>query len=373
LSAGINGVTNSFLANLNYTVFNYNYKQWHSYAKYINASYVRTLISDDPTITFNGHLNDYDSTPTHTLLVAAISNTGEVPTINFNQGSGNVNRLYSINAQTMYRWDVNTSFGQINFNSQKMLTQSDQTYRTASMSTQARNYAPITNMPPGKFTVISPSTYNPSNYGITNGAAPGTIKILVTSPPTIGHATTTTTVKTTVTSTGESTSSGGETFSGGSSGSTSSGGSSGGGSSGGGSSGGGSSGGGSSGGGSSGGGSSGGGSSGGGSSGGGSSGGGSSGGGSSGGGSSGGGSSGGSTPPPVTVVDNNSNAPDRSGSTLGAISLGSIMQGLFGSTPQKSLPSLGGTKAPLGIAVVDVGAIQADCPTAVATTKSGEC
>ena len=75
----------------------------------------------------------------------------------------------------------------------------------------------------------------------------------------------------------------------------------------------------------------------------------------------------------MTVVDNNSNAPDRSGSTLGAISLGSIMQGLFGSTPQKSLPSLGGTKAPLGIAVVDVGAIQADCPTAAATTKSGEC
>jgi hypothetical protein len=50
------------------------------------------------------------------------------------------------------------------------------------------------------------------------------------------------------------------------------------------------------------------------------------------------------------------------------------MQGLFGSNKQqKSLPSLGGEKAPLGIAVVDVGAIQADCPTAVATTKKGEC
>ena len=50
------------------------------------------------------------------------------------------------------------------------------------------------------------------------------------------------------------------------------------------------------------------------------------------------------------------------------------MQGLFGSSnTQKSLPSLVGERAPLGIAVVDVGAIQADCPSATASTKQFEC
>jgi hypothetical protein len=365
LAAGISGVSTSFLANLHYTVFNYSYRQWHSYSKYINPSRVRTLISEDPIITFNGKLNDYESTAAHTLLLAAISSSWERPTINFNNGSGEVNRLYSINAQTMWTWDRNTSFGDVNFNNKQMLTKSDQTYRTEYFNSIARNYAPINDMPPGKFTVISPNSFNPNNYGITNGAAPGTVKILVTAPPKIGNLSTTSSVKTVNTSTGETTSSTTtSSFSGGSSGSTGSP-----------SSGGGSSGGGTSGGGSSGGGTSGGGSSGGGTSGGGSSGGGTSGGGSSGGGTSGGGTSGGGSPPPVTVVTTNTNPPDRAGSTIGAISLGSIMQGLFGSSAQqKSLPSLGGTKAPLGIAVVDVGAIQADCPTAVATApKKGEC
>jgi hypothetical protein len=73
-------------------------------------------------------------------------------------------------------------------------------------------------------------------------------------------------------------------------------------------------------------------------------------------------------------VTTNTNPPDKSGASLGAISLGSIMQGLFGSSAtQKALPSLGGEKSPLGIAVVDVGAIQADCPSVAATSKKGEC
>jgi hypothetical protein len=116
LAAGISGVTTSFLANLQYTIFNYSYRQWHSYSKYISPRLVRTLISEDPTITFNGKLNDYESTATHTLLLAAISNSWETPTINFNNGSGEINRLYSINAQTMWTWDRNTSFGQVSFN-----------------------------------------------------------------------------------------------------------------------------------------------------------------------------------------------------------------------------------------------------------------
>jgi len=38
------------------------------------------------------------------------------------------------------------------------------------------------------------------------------------------------------------------------------------------------------------------------------------------------------------------------------------MQALRGNTPEKSLPSLEGQRLPLGLAVVDVGAIEADDP-----------
>jgi hypothetical protein len=88
LANGINGVRNSFLGALNYSVFNYNFRQWHSFIKTKNPSYLRTLVSEDPSITFNGSLNDYSSTPTHTLALAAISDNWETPTITFNNGSG---------------------------------------------------------------------------------------------------------------------------------------------------------------------------------------------------------------------------------------------------------------------------------------------
>ena len=336
LANGLNGVRNSFLGALNYSVFNYNFRQWHSFIKTTNASHLRTLVSEDPSITFNGALNDYSSTPTHTLALAAISDNWETPTITFNNGSGEINRLYSINAQTMWTWDRNTSFGQVNFNGKRMLTQSDQTYRTYNMNSMARNYVPILDMPPGKLTVIMPGTFNMQQYGISNGSTAGSVKILYTSTASMGKLSSGSSVKTEAPSTTPSSgSSSSGSFSGGTSGSTATGGGGSGGGNQGGSTGGGS----------------------------GSGSGGSGGSGGNSGGGSGGGNTGGNTPPPVTVVAANTPAPSSGGSSLGAISLGSIMQALRGNNaPEKSLPSLEGQRLPLGLAVVDVGGIEADDP-----------
>ena len=75
------------------------------------------------------------------------------------------------------------------------------------------------------------------------------------------------------------------------------------------------------------------------------------------------GSSGGKTEPPVTLVATNSAPPKSSGSSLGSISLGGIVQSLMGSgNSVKSLPSIAGQRSPIGVAVVDVGGIEADDP-----------
>jgi hypothetical protein len=74
-------------------------------------------------------------------------------------------------------------------------------------------------------------------------------------------------------------------------------------------------------------------------------------------------SSGGKTEPPITVVQSNAAAPKSSGSSLGSISLGSILQSLSGAgNSSKSLPSIAGQRSPIGVAVVDVGGIEADDP-----------
>jgi hypothetical protein len=60
------------------------------------------------------------------------------------------------------------------------------------------------------------------------------------------------------------------------------------------------------------------------------------------------------------LVENNSPAPAKPGDSLGAISLGSLMS-LFGSSTNKdSMPVLASDRAPLGLAVVDVGALELD-------------
>jgi hypothetical protein len=360
----MSGVNSSFLANQFYTTFNYNYQQWHSHVTSTATSYIRTLISLDPFVTFNGNLNDYDATPMHTLLVAAIAENWQYyPQINFNKGSGNIRPLASINAQVIDRWDpYGTFWGSVNFNNQQMITASDQTYRTDNVWSMARNYQPIQHSPPGKLTLLTPFTFNPTSYGITNGSTPGFVRILVTSPPTIDNPSTTSTVAVNGTPTGETSFSGGSGFSAPSSGTTSTGGGSSGGTN--------SSGGNSS----SGGTNSGVNNSGGGSNAGGGSN--SSGGSNSGGSSSGSSTSSSSTPgsssgssssssggtsiPPVKVVEANSPAPATSGDSLGASSLGSLMS-LFGSSTNKdSVPTLAADRAPLGVAVVEVGGLEQD-------------
>lgn len=69
--------------------------------------YVRTLISEDPMITFNGTVDDITDR-THTLLVAAIApsaasiiNSSTTPTINFFQEVSSITPLYSLNAQAI--------------------------------------------------------------------------------------------------------------------------------------------------------------------------------------------------------------------------------------------------------------------------------
>jgi len=63
------------------------------------------------------------------------------------------------------------------------------------------------------------------------------------------------------------------------------------------------------------------------------------------------------------VVEANAPAPSRSGTSLGGISLGGLMASLNSSAGKNSLPSLAGDRAPLGIAVVDVGGIEVDDPS----------
>jgi autotransporter-associated beta strand protein len=87
---------------------------------------IRTLVSQDPTITFNGTVDDV-SQFTHTLLVAAIAANATtalaastMPVINFNSSISKSIPLYSINAQTVAAIsgtnapDLSRYFGQIN-------------------------------------------------------------------------------------------------------------------------------------------------------------------------------------------------------------------------------------------------------------------
>jgi hypothetical protein len=115
-----------------------------------NPIYVRTLISVDPSITFNGTVND--TVPnTHTLLLAAISDQSvpasagvaainNAASINFNASVGELAPLYSLNSQVrvnLTQADGASSFiGQVNVKD-GVSTYSDQTYRANSMLAQA--------------------------------------------------------------------------------------------------------------------------------------------------------------------------------------------------------------------------------------------
>ena len=106
--------------------------------------YIRTLVSKDPTVTFNGTVDDVAEF-THTLLVAAIAaNTtsalaaSTMPIINFNDSVSNTIPLYSLNVQTVASAngtnnpDLTAYVGQINL-AGNVTTYSNQVFHTASM------------------------------------------------------------------------------------------------------------------------------------------------------------------------------------------------------------------------------------------------
>jgi hypothetical protein len=95
-----------FLFNTYRGYFEYQRGVLASSIDYFNADpvYIRTLISEDPRIVFNGAVNDVMA-DTHTLLVAAIAPTlasavSDPPVITYGQQVGAIAPLYSINSQT---------------------------------------------------------------------------------------------------------------------------------------------------------------------------------------------------------------------------------------------------------------------------------
>jgi hypothetical protein len=108
--------------------------------------YVRTLVSEDPEITFNGTVNDTVAN-THTLLLAAIAPTSSstwsnASSINFNQGVGNTAPLYSLNAQVIVERSqadsLSAHIGSIQVRD-GVETYSDQTYRANVMVARSSN------------------------------------------------------------------------------------------------------------------------------------------------------------------------------------------------------------------------------------------
>ena len=126
--------------------FQYSTPAITSTIKYLNMNpvYVRTMISEDPNVTFNGSVNDL-VTNTHTLLVAAIAPdasalSSAAASVDFGASVGNVSSLYSLNAQVVVNQSQANSI--LNYVGTVSLvgnvaTYSDQTYRASVMTARA--------------------------------------------------------------------------------------------------------------------------------------------------------------------------------------------------------------------------------------------
>jgi hypothetical protein len=117
-------------------------------------------MSEDPSIIFNGNVNDL-TTNTHTLLVAAIapdnSNASSAAaSVNYGSSVGNVSPLYSLNTQVIVNQNqtnaIQSYVGSINIVG-NVATYSDQTYRANVMTARA------TTQPGG----VTFSIYDPSS------------------------------------------------------------------------------------------------------------------------------------------------------------------------------------------------------------------
>jgi autotransporter-associated beta strand protein len=145
--------TVGFLLSNYRSYFEYNANGRSSAIDYLNRDpiYIRTLISVDPEITFNGAVDDVVAN-THTLLVAAIAPTSPASNpaalngaavINFNDSVGQEAPLYSVNVQTVLNNSQNNAdayLGSINLTG-NVATYSSQTYR-ANMMTAKSNPQP---------------------------------------------------------------------------------------------------------------------------------------------------------------------------------------------------------------------------------------
>ena len=138
-----------FLFDSHYQYFEYTQAGSTSSIDYFNNDprYVRTLVSKDPSVTFNGTVDDV-SDYTHTLLVAAIAANvssarvaSTMPVINFNDSVSQVVPLYSLNAQTVATVgannpDLSAYVGEINLVG-NVTTYSNQVFRSSSMTATA--------------------------------------------------------------------------------------------------------------------------------------------------------------------------------------------------------------------------------------------
>jgi hypothetical protein len=175
-----------------------------STVKYKNNDprYVRTLVSMDPTVTFNGTVDDVGEY-VHTLLVAAIApdepsarSRSTMPIINFNNSVSQTIPLYSLNAQTLVlnpssaTPNLNIFVGEINLIG-NVTTYSDQVFRSEIMKAGAP-----TSGGELKFSVVDPTAsvrFNlppkPDNSGInllnTNG---GRDTLVVNGPTNLNDA-----------------------------------------------------------------------------------------------------------------------------------------------------------------------------------------
>jgi hypothetical protein len=154
-----------FLFDSHRQYFDYEQTNMVSTVKYKNNDprYVRTLVSMDPTVTFNGTVDDVGEY-VHTLLVAAIApdepsarSRSTMPIINFNNSISQTIPLYSLNAQTLVlnpsteTPNLNVYVGEINLIG-SVTTYSDQVFRSEIMKAGA--------LTPGgelKFSVVDPT------------------------------------------------------------------------------------------------------------------------------------------------------------------------------------------------------------------------
>jgi len=162
--------------------FQYSTPAITSSIKYLNMNpvNVRTLISEDPNVTFTGTVNDL-VTNTHTLLVAAIApdasaGSSAAASVNFGASVGDVSPLYSLNAQVVVNQSqansVSNYVGTVSLVG-NVATYSDQTYRASVMTAQAATQ-------PGTVTF---SVYDPSSSVtyllplLTSGAGAGQMNL----------------------------------------------------------------------------------------------------------------------------------------------------------------------------------------------------